>query len=133
MVEMIADRRFDEARRVGAGEAVLGLALELRVADEDRQHDFRARDDVVRLDILGLLLPRQLAEGADAPRQRRADALFMGAAVRRRNGVAIIRGTALAPKRPGDRPFDRALPVRKILLALYNFEIGRAPCRESAV
>src|SRR3546814_5791771 len=91
MVEMIADRRFDEARRVGAGEAVLGLALELRVADEDRQHDFRARDDVVRLDILGLLLPRQLAEGADAPRQRRADALFMGAAVRRRNGVAIIR------------------------------------------
>ena len=41
MVEMVAHGIFDQTRGVGAGQAVLGLALELGIADEDRQHDFR--------------------------------------------------------------------------------------------
>ena len=110
---MVAHRGLDQPRGVGAGQPVLGLALELRVADEHREHDLGAGDDVLGLDVLGLLLADQLAEGADALGQRGAQALLVGAAVGRRDGVAIIRGAALAPQRPGDRPFDRALAVRE--------------------
>src|SRR3546814_15661034 len=41
MVEMVAHRIFDQPRRLRTGQPVLRLALELRVADEDRQHDLR--------------------------------------------------------------------------------------------
>src|SRR6185437_13599934 len=37
MVEMILERAFHEARRLGRGESLLGLALELRLFDEQRQ------------------------------------------------------------------------------------------------
>ena len=43
MVEMVADRGLDEARRLEAGQAVLGLALEMRVADEDARASARRR------------------------------------------------------------------------------------------
>src|SRR3546814_19430398 len=39
----------------------------------------------------------------------------MRAAIRRGNGVAVKAGRSLAIKGPGDRPFDRALPIGKIL------------------
>ena len=42
MVEMVAHRGLDEARRLEAGQAVLGLALEMRVADEDAEHQLDA-------------------------------------------------------------------------------------------
>jgi len=48
----------------------------------------------------------------------------VGAAVGGRDGVAIIRGIAVAPDRPGDRPFDRALAAREILLAGER-QVGR--------
>ena len=38
MVERVLDRVLDDALRLGGGEAVLGLALEFRLADEHRQH-----------------------------------------------------------------------------------------------
>ena len=38
VIEMIAHHIFHQALRVGARELVLGLALEFRLADEDRQH-----------------------------------------------------------------------------------------------
>ena len=38
MVERVLDRLLDDALRLGGGEAVLGLALEFRFADEDREH-----------------------------------------------------------------------------------------------
>ena len=82
-------------------------------------------DDVLGLDVLGLLLADQLGEGAHAPGQRRAQPLLVGAAVGGRDGVAIIGGAALAPQRPGDRPFDRALAVREILAAGEEV-VGRA-------
>ena len=43
MVEMIAHHVFDQPLRIGRGELVLGLALEFRLADEDRQHARRRR------------------------------------------------------------------------------------------
>src|SRR5688572_15549428 len=101
MVEMVAHCRLDEARRLKAGEAILGLALEMRVADEYRQHQFDAIEHVVGRDVLCLLLSDQLSESADALRQRGAKTSFMRAAIRCGNGVAIIAfGAALAPQRP---------------------------------
>src|SRR5205085_7243870 len=45
MVEMVAHRGLDEARGLEAGQAVLGLALEMRGADEDREHQLDAVED----------------------------------------------------------------------------------------
>ena len=67
---------------------------------------------------LALLLADQLAERADALGQRGAQAGLMGAAVGGRDGVAVIAfDAALAPQRPGDRPFGRALVVGEVLAA----------------
>ena len=112
MVEMVAHRGLDEARRLEAGQAVLGLALEMRVADEDAEHQLDAVEDVVGGDVLGLLVADQLAERADALGQRGAQARFVGAAVGRRDGVAVIAFAAVAVERPGDRPFGAALARR---------------------
>src|SRR6185437_14791199 len=66
MVEMVADGGLDEARGLEAGQAVLGLALEMRIADEDAEHQLDAVHHVVGGDVLSLLLANQLAERADA-------------------------------------------------------------------
>ena len=41
MVEMVLDGTLDEPRRLGGGEPLLGLALKLRIADEQRQQRSR--------------------------------------------------------------------------------------------
>ena len=109
MVEMVAHRGLDEARGLEAGQAVLGLALEMRVADEDAEHQLDAVEDVVGGDVLGLLVADELAERADALGQRGAQARLVGAAVGGRDGVAIIAFAAVGIERPGDRPFGAAL------------------------
>ena len=130
MVEMVAHGGLDEARRLEAGQAVLGLALEMRIADEDAEHQLDAVEDVVGGDVLGLLVADQLAEGADALGQRGAQARFVRAAVGRRDGVAVIAFAAVGLERPGDRPFGAALarsgkswrPVKGWLVT-----VGRSP------
>ena len=47
MVERVLDRLLDDALRFGGGEAILGLALEFRLADEHREHGAGADHDVV--------------------------------------------------------------------------------------
>ena len=89
MVEVIAHRVFDQTRCLGRGQAVLGLALELRIADEDRKHGLAAREHVFRRDVLGLLLADQFGEGADALGERGAQASLVRAAIRGRDGVAV--------------------------------------------
>ena len=37
MVEVVLERALDQPLRLGRGQALLGLALELRIADEQRQ------------------------------------------------------------------------------------------------
>ena len=49
--------------------------------------------------------------------ERRAQALLVGAAVGRGHGVAVPAERAVGPQRPGDRPFDAALLVGKVLRA----------------
>ena len=109
MVEVIAHRIFDHARGLGAGQAVLGLALELRIADEDGEHRLTAGDNVFRRYVFGLLGADQIGEGADALDQRGAQALFVGAAIGSGDSVAIVAVGAIRPQRPGHRPFDAAL------------------------
>ena len=67
---MVTDRSLDEARGLEAGQSVLGLALEMRVADEDAEHQLDAVEDVVGGDVLGALVADEVAEGADALGQR---------------------------------------------------------------
>ena len=57
---------LDEAGRLRAGQPVLGLALELRVANEDRKHHFTAVEHVVSGDLGRLFLSDQFAKCAQA-------------------------------------------------------------------
>ena len=110
MVERVLDRLFDDALRLGGGEPVLGLALEFRLADEHRQHGAGADHDVVAGDRGGALaLADALGVILEPARQRRAQAGFMGAAVRRRDGVAIGVEKAVGVGGPGHRPLRRAV------------------------
>ncbi len=106
---MVADRILDEARGLEAGEAVLGLALEVRVADEHGQHQLDAVEDVVGRDLLRLLVADQLTERAEALGQGSAEAGLVRSAVGRRDGVAVIAFGAVRIERPGDGPFGAAL------------------------
>ena len=89
VVEMVAHRVFDEARCFRAGQSVLGLALELRIADEDREHQLGFVEDILCRNLHGFFLADQFAKRTQALGQRRADARLMCAAIRRRDGVAI--------------------------------------------
>ena len=110
MVERILHRLLDDALRLGGGEAVLGLALEFRLADEDRQHAAGADHDVVAGDGGGaFLLVDARGVVLQPAQQRRAQAGFMRAAVRRRNGVAVGVEEAVGVGGPGDRPLHRAM------------------------
>src|SRR5256885_15528531 len=82
MVEMVAHRGLDEARRLEAGQAVLGLALEMRVADEDAEHQLDAVERVVGGGVFCALVADQVAERAGGPWQSGAQAGPVGGAVR---------------------------------------------------
>ncbi len=113
---MVAHRVLDHPRGFGAGQPVLGLALELGLADEYREHDLAAGDHVLGRKVLGLLRPDQIGKGADGLGQRGAEALLVRAAIGGRDGVAIPAIGPVGPQRPGHRPFDPALlRARKIL------------------
>ena len=110
VVERVLDRLLDDLLRFGGGEAVLGLALEFRLADEHRQHGAGADHHIVGGDRGGALaLADAFGVILQAARQRRAQAGFMGAAVRRRNGVAIGIEKAVGVGGPGHRPLRRAV------------------------
>src|SRR3546814_10126030 len=64
MVEMVAHGIFGEARGLGARQPVLGLALKLRITDEDRQHHLAAVEYILGGDLRRLFLPDQFAERA---------------------------------------------------------------------
>ena len=110
VVERVLDRLFDDALGFGGGEPILGLALEFRLAHEHREHHGSARHDVFGGDAGGALaLADALGVILQAAQQRAAHARFMGAAVRRRHGVAIGRQEAVGVGGPGDRPFAGAV------------------------
>ncbi len=108
VVEMVLDRGLDEARRLGHGQALLGLALELWRADEERQHDAGAVDHVLGGDLAGAPVADQLAIGPEAAGQRVAQAELVAAALGRRHRVAVGVHEAGLVAGPGDGPFQAA-------------------------
>ena len=90
MVERVLDRVLDDFLRRGGGEAVLGLALKLRLADEHRKHAAGAHHYVFAGDGRGALVEAgALGVILEAAQQCGAQSRFMGAAIRRRDGVAV--------------------------------------------
>ena len=90
MIERILDRLLDDLLRFRCGEPVLGLALEFRLADENRQHGAGAGHHVVRGDEGGALaLADALGVILQSARERGAQAGFVCAAIGRRDGVAV--------------------------------------------
>ncbi len=110
VVEGVLHRGLDDARRLGGREPVLGLADELRLPHEDREQPARRRHHVVGRHLRHALVPDHLAVGLQRARQRDPEALLVGAALRRRDGVAVGVHEAVAGE-PGDRPFHRAVPA----------------------
>ncbi len=108
MVERITQRVLDEALCFDGRQLVLRLADEFRFTDEDRQHPDRRDHHVVGGDVLGALVLRQVGIVLEALGERNAEARFVRAAVRRRDGVAIGMQLRIATI-PGDRPFHRTV------------------------
>src|SRR3546814_11356097 len=79
VVEMILHRIFAKPRGFWTGQQVLGLALELRVVDKDSKHTLRAREAVLGMYVVRLLLPHQLAAASDPLGPRPPKLVLLGA------------------------------------------------------
>ena len=87
--ELVVDHALDEALGLGVAELGLGLALELRLAELDRDDRGQALADVVAGDAVLLLLDQAplLAPVVDQGGQRGPEALLVGAALVGVDGV----------------------------------------------
>ena len=118
MVERVAHDAVDEARRLARHQAALVLALEFRLADEHGDQRRAAAHHVVGGDAGDALgLADALGVVLERAQQRDAQARLVGAAVRRRDRVAIGMDEAVVVREPRDGPFDRAVPARLLDLA----------------
>src|SRR6185503_17468006 len=89
MVEGIAHRGLDDAGRFLGRQPVLGLALELGLADEEREEGAAGGEHVLGRELRATLIAGELAIGAQALDQGGAQARFMCSAVWRRHRVAV--------------------------------------------
>ena len=89
MVKMVAHRVLDQPRCLGRSQPVLGLALKLRLADKDRQHQFGFVENILGGNLRRLLIANDFAKCAQALGQRGAYARFVRAAIGGWDGVAI--------------------------------------------
>ena len=121
MVEGVAQRGLDDAGGFLGREPVLGLPLELRLADEHREQRAGRGQNVLRRQLRGPLVADELAIGAQALDESRAQAGLMGAAVRRWHGVAIGVEEAVLAGDPGDGPFHRAMAFALVAFAGEEF------------
>ena len=108
MVEPVAQRGLDQPRRIRAGQLFLGLALELRIADEDRQLGGHRRQQVLGRHLRRLAVAPVLAPCPQPLQQRGAEPRFMRAALRRRHRVAVGVQEPLPVLQPRNRPFRLA-------------------------
>ena len=122
VLEGVADDGFGETLRLGGGKPVLGLADEFGIADEDGEHGGGARHHVFGGDRARALVADALGKVLEAAQKRGAQAHLVGAAFRRRDGVAIRVQEAVVIGDPGDGPFDRA--VAAFLLGLAGEDVG---------
>ena len=124
MVEGVAHGVLDDADRLDARQAVLGLPDEFRLAQEDREHGAAGGHDVVGGDDGGALVAGQVGVGLEAAEQHVAEPRLVRAALGRRDRVAVGADKTVAGE-PGDRPFDRA--VAALMLASCRKKSRRRP------
>ena len=117
MVEMIAQGHFNQTRRFRTGEPILGLTLELRFADENRQHRRNGAEQIFRRHIGSTLFLFEFAIGAQAFDQRRTKARFMRAALRGWDGIGVGVQKPIAAFHPTRRPFNASRTFGKFCLA----------------
>ena len=112
MVQRVAQQLLDQTGALGRGQAVLGLALELGVPDEDADQGAGVGDDVFRRDDAGALFVGQFAIGLQAFDQGGAETGLVRPAIGGRDRVAVgldeAVGLAKADGRPGDGPLKGA-------------------------
>ena len=104
VVEAVAQRGLHQPCGLGAGELLLGLALELRVAQEHRQLRRDRAQQVLGHDLRCAPVAALLAPGAQALQQRGAEPRLVRAALRGGDGVAVGVDEALALLQPGRPP-----------------------------
>ena len=105
MVEMIAQGHFNQARGFWAGQPILGLALELGFANEDRKHPRNGPQQIFRRHIDRAFFLLEFAIGAQTLDQRSTEAGFMRAALRRWDGIGIGVQKPITAFHPACRPF----------------------------
>src|SRR5271169_39961 len=109
VIEMILDRVLDQPHRLGRGEPLLGLPLELRISDEQRQKHRRPAGHVFPRRLGAATMADELAIAFDPAQQCAAQTGFVGPAFGSRNGVAVrVIETSLFVLGPRNRPFDLA-------------------------
>ena len=113
MIEMIAQGHFNQARGFWAGQPILGLALELRFANEDRKHRRNGAEQIFRRHIGSALFLLELTIGAQAFYQRGPEAGFMRAALRRWDGIGIGVQKPITAFHPACRPFHAPRAFRE--------------------
>ena len=116
MVEMVTYCGFNQFGRTLCSEFFLGLALELRIRQEYRQHDATATKNILGGNGGGLLLTDHFTIGFNCLGQRIAKTSFVRAAKRGRDGITIGMEIAFAGFRPANRPFHTPRTVRKLCL-----------------
>ena len=110
VVEGVAHRALDQSRGVCGLQTALVLALELRLADEDRNQGGAARHHVVgrqRGRALALADPVRMV--FQTTQQGGAETRFMRPAVGSGDRVAIGMDEPVSVREPANRPFDRAV------------------------
>ena len=112
-LETVAHRILDQSRGFGRDQPLLGLALELRLAQEQGQQHAGAAGSVVRRHRTRAPEADPVGMGAQALQQGGAQASLMGAAQGRGHGVAVPAGVGLLVDRPGDRPFHAGTLIER--------------------
>ena len=108
MVEPVAQRGFHQPRCLIAGQLLLGLALELRFAQEHRQLRRHGLQHVVGRYLSRPFVPALLPPGAQPLHQRVPATRLVRAAQRRGHRVAVGVQKPVAAIQPHRRPFDPA-------------------------
>ena len=120
VAELVGHGALDEALDLGVAELGLGLALELRLAELDRDDGGQALADVVAGEVLVLVLEEVLLarEVVDELGHRRAEALLVGAAL-----VGVDRvGVGVDRLGVGGGPLHRQLEAERLALGVLDLD-----------
>ncbi len=116
MIERVLDGRLDDPGCFLRRELVLGLALELGLANEHGEH--RSRRAITSSAVIcAALRLHAIAEFTQALRKCRTETVLVRAAFAGRYGVAVRAAEAIGIGNPGDRPLHRTVLALTLDLA----------------